>query len=112
MLLEAMEERIRGAAKLWAWRCPSTRLAIDLAAEKWVRFAKTASAVLLQSGGGAPASRSCATLIPIDGKQALQLLWRGCGEVHGCEHLLAEPSDPDQVERCCGRFLHNQLLAV
>jgi hypothetical protein len=61
-------------------------LAIDLAAEKWVRFAKTASAVLLQSGGGAPASRSRATLIAVDGKQTLQPFWRGGGEVDGCAH--------------------------
>jgi hypothetical protein len=41
----------------------------------------------------APASRSCATLIVVGGEQALQLLWRGGGEVHGCECVPADLPD-------------------
>jgi hypothetical protein len=39
-------------------------------------------------------------------QQAPQLFWRGGGEVDGCEHLVADLPDPDQVEQRCGRFLH------
>ena len=41
----------------------------------------------------APASRSCATLIVVGGEQALQLLWRGGGEVHGCEYVPVDLPD-------------------
>src|SRR6516165_12489125 len=43
------------------------------------------------------ASRSCATLIVVGGEQALQLLWRGGGEVHGCEYVPADLPDGGQL---------------
>jgi len=40
----------------------------------------------------------------VDGKQALLLVRRGRGKVHGCEHLVADLLDADQVEQRCGCF--------
>jgi hypothetical protein len=61
-------------------------LANDLAAENWgVVLQKRVSRL-------APAWRRrigvalCATLIAVDGKRPLQLIWRGGGEVDGCAH--------------------------
>jgi hypothetical protein len=68
--------------------------------------------VLLQLGGGSPAARSSATFVAVQGKEALQLVWRAFGKVHCGEHFGADLPDPNQVQERCGCLIavtHNLI---
>jgi hypothetical protein len=44
------------------------------------------------------------TFVAVQGKEALQLVWRGFRKVHCGEHFGADLPDPNQVQERCGRL--------